>query len=394
MAYTTLKKGSTGNEVKDMQNKLIEAGYGSYLGRTGADGIFGDNTQNAVLRYQQDNGLDSSGVAGEMTLTKLYGTQTADPVEVPSFTYGKENQYQELLDRVTNQAEFQYNPTEDTALQAARKRYLQEGDRVTEDTLAKAAAGTGGRISSAAVTAAKQAGDYYASMLPEVEQQYQDAAYNRYLQALSQDTSALSALSTDRDTEYARYLQQLSIQNQKRENLIALITGTGYDATDQDIAEAGMTRAQADALKNQYAGSKTKSYYGSDRYDNGGLKSAQIKELQAWLGVDADGLYGPNSQAAAKNKTGFSNLADAWAYYQKHKDDQSNSFDGVADKITAKIKSSGMSKEDIRDTILSVVYAGDYKPKYGTPGKDLEEFGKMFGISAASIGRPGYGSNY
>ena len=47
-------------------------------------------------------------------------------------------------------------------------------------------------------------------------------------------------------------------------------------------------------------------------YDNGGLTAAQIKELQRYYGVSADGLWGPLSSKAAGGKS----AKDAWAAYQ------------------------------------------------------------------------------
>ena len=44
-------KGKTGETVKYIQNKLINKGY--FLGRTGADGIFGFQTEKAVRQFLQ-----------------------------------------------------------------------------------------------------------------------------------------------------------------------------------------------------------------------------------------------------------------------------------------------------------------------------------------------------
>ena len=68
---TNLRNGSTGAEVKKLQQDLIDAGYD--VGRTGADGFFGSNTMAAVKKYQQDNGLPVTGVADVKTQVKLLG---------------------------------------------------------------------------------------------------------------------------------------------------------------------------------------------------------------------------------------------------------------------------------------------------------------------------------
>lgn len=55
------KKGSRGNEVKQIQQAL---GLKS-------DGIFGSKTENAVKKYQKENGLYPDGIVGEKTLKAL-----------------------------------------------------------------------------------------------------------------------------------------------------------------------------------------------------------------------------------------------------------------------------------------------------------------------------------
>ena len=67
---STLKNGSTGSEVKKLQQRLIELGYlkGS------ADGDFGDATETAVKNFQANNGLTVDGKAGSATLAKVYSS--------------------------------------------------------------------------------------------------------------------------------------------------------------------------------------------------------------------------------------------------------------------------------------------------------------------------------
>lgn len=50
-------------------------------------------------------------------------------------------------------------------------------------------------------------------------------------------------------------------------------------------------------------------------YDNGSLTTAQVKELQRWYGVTADGQWGAGSKKAAGGRT----ADEAWAYYQNNK---------------------------------------------------------------------------
>lgn len=67
--YTTLRPGKTYSEdVKKMQAALISLGF---LGGS-PDGIFGNNTENAVRKFQRKYRLGVDGLAGDATLTKLY----------------------------------------------------------------------------------------------------------------------------------------------------------------------------------------------------------------------------------------------------------------------------------------------------------------------------------
>ena len=63
---STLKKGSKGEEVKKLQKRLNELGYGLTV-----DGDFGQKTENAVKDFQGNNGLSVDGVVGEKTWKKL-----------------------------------------------------------------------------------------------------------------------------------------------------------------------------------------------------------------------------------------------------------------------------------------------------------------------------------
>lgn len=67
--YAKLQLNDKGNNVKKLQNALIELGY---LPEGSADGAYGYQTYNAVKAFQKANGLSADGVAGPATLTNLY----------------------------------------------------------------------------------------------------------------------------------------------------------------------------------------------------------------------------------------------------------------------------------------------------------------------------------
>ena len=51
-------------------------------------------------------------------------------------------------------------------------------------------------------------------------------------------------------------------------------------------------------------------------YDDGGIKTDEIKNMQRLLGVDDDGKWGPKSQAAAKAQWGVSSPEEAYLYWR------------------------------------------------------------------------------
>jgi len=76
VTYHTLRKGDQGPDVVTLQEALAELGYLNGA----ADGNFGTGTQTAVKKFQEDNGLDSDGIAGKMTLEMLFSKATVTPI--------------------------------------------------------------------------------------------------------------------------------------------------------------------------------------------------------------------------------------------------------------------------------------------------------------------------
>ncbi len=62
-----LKKGNTGSLVQMLQLALLRSGY--YNGNL--DGIFGENTENALKSFQSAEGLEADGILGDITWQNL-----------------------------------------------------------------------------------------------------------------------------------------------------------------------------------------------------------------------------------------------------------------------------------------------------------------------------------
>ena len=67
LTYPTLRRGSKGDKVKYLQYKLLSKLYNPGE----IDGVFGSKVDNAVRRFQNDNGLVVDGIVGKNTWNKL-----------------------------------------------------------------------------------------------------------------------------------------------------------------------------------------------------------------------------------------------------------------------------------------------------------------------------------
>lgn len=137
--------------------------------------------------------------------------------EAPSYDSRYDPQIQETIAGILGRGEFTYDPKTDPVYSAYQKQYAREGQRATANAMGEAAAMTGGMPSSWAMTAASQAGDYYgAQMADKIPELYRDA-YNRYLQEYQMKLSDLNALRGLESDDYAKYRDQLSQYNTDRQ---------------------------------------------------------------------------------------------------------------------------------------------------------------------------------
>lgn len=333
---TMLYNGASGEEVKKLQKALMDKGYD--LGSYGADGIFGAKTESAVRQYQKDAGLQVDGIAGEKTLGSLYAASATSQTQVPTATEktpgaspmpdmpAYQPSYEGLLntlqEKLTETQDFSYRLEDDPLYHQYRKAYMKDGALAAKDAAARAAAATGGYGNSYAQTVSQQTLQGYLDKLyaltPELAQtaydrqqaeqegllqQYklvqsaQEAEYERYQDALKQYLNA-------QETAYDRQQDQLKTL----QNLIK----AGYEATDGELEAVGLTRQQANALLPKASTKSSSSSSSSSGYDNGSYTEEEIKKLQTFLGVTADGKFGVKSKAAMKEK-GYSTLEKAMA---------------------------------------------------------------------------------
>lgn len=87
-----------GDVIVDMQLRLQKAGYL----KGGIDGVYGQDTENAVRAYQKDHGFPVSGVIDEMTYNSLKGKSSQESAQArsnrPSRLYGIGDSGDRVLD--------------------------------------------------------------------------------------------------------------------------------------------------------------------------------------------------------------------------------------------------------------------------------------------------------
>lgn len=87
-------------------------------------------------------------------------------------------------------------------------------------------------------------------------------------------------------------------------------SGLGSGAALGGVGGSGVTERDAESTPSQVTAGTVPTAGGG--YNNGGLSAEQIRELQAYYGADADGMWGGNSMAAA----GGLSAREAWSAYQ------------------------------------------------------------------------------
>lgn len=134
----------------------------------------------------------------------------------PTWTSKYQEQIDALTQEILNRPDFSYDPESDPRYQAFRKEYQREGQRATADTLGQMAAMTGGMPSTAAATAAQQAGDYYAAQMADRIPELYQLAYDMYRAEGDELRANLDMLDALESGDYNRYLNLLNQYNTDR----------------------------------------------------------------------------------------------------------------------------------------------------------------------------------
>lgn len=115
----TLKKGSKGDNVKALQNALNSLGYGNLA----VDGVMGNQTVNALKKFQQDSGLSADGV---------FGSKTQSALSAKGFASGSSCIPRNMIGRINESGSELYIPPQQNILAP-----LSRGSGIVPHTLAQ-----------------------------------------------------------------------------------------------------------------------------------------------------------------------------------------------------------------------------------------------------------------
>ena len=253
-----LSYGSQGSDVTELQKLLNNHGYS-----LDEDGIFGENTKNAVTDFQQKKGLTVDGIVGTNTWGTLNGTYTpntntgatSNTTPATSTTTAdtgfKYDAYQEsdtvkhaqallqqqtankpgaynsqwqgqldnVIGQILNRDKFSYDLNADALYQQYANQYVTQGRLAMMDTMGQAAAMTGGYGNSYAQSVGQQA---YQGHLQQLNDKIPDL-YQLALQKYQMEGDALydqyAMLGAQEEQDYGRHRDEVSDWGAEMERL-------------------------------------------------------------------------------------------------------------------------------------------------------------------------------
>ena len=251
-----LSYGSQGSDVTELQKLLNNHGY-----NLDEDGIFGDNTKNAVTDFQQKKGLTVDGIVGTNTWGTLNGTYTPNQntstttssttgtTEDTGFKYdayqesdlvkqaqamlqqqmaNKPGEYtspwqaqlNEAINKILNREKFSYDLNGDALYQQYKDQFTTQGKMAMMDTMGQAAAMTGGYGNSYAQGVGQQAYQGYLQQLNDKFPELYQLALNQYQMEGDELYDQYAMLGAQEEQDYGRHRDKVSDYNTELDRLL------------------------------------------------------------------------------------------------------------------------------------------------------------------------------
>lgn len=305
----------------------------------------GDYT--SAARYEKQRNAKIKGEGLDYETSDYYSKYlpenryTYDPSKNDAYQRAND-QATEIYDKIMNRGEFSYDVNKDKLYQQYRDLYAQMGRGAMEDTMGQAAALTGGYGSTYSQNAGQQAYNAYLQKLNEVVPELYDAAYNRYNQEgqnlmnlytmarnnadsayerdYNQWYNRLQLERSDEDTTYNRQqteeqkkLTQEETDYERKQNawsrLSSLITTTGYQPSNEELAAAGMSANEAAYLRQYYQQQKAAASNKSGGSGGGSRRSRSRSGGSPTRATQTDTEVRKNSAAASRLTGGAEDIS-------------------------------------------------------------------------------------
>ena len=305
----------------------------------------GDYT--SAARYEKQRNAKIKGEGLDYEASDYYSKYlpenryTYDPSKNDAYQRAND-QATEIYDKIMNRGEFSYDVNKDKLYQQYRDLYAQMGRGAMEDTMGQAAALTGGYGSTYSQNAGQQAYNAYLQKLNEVVPELYNAAYNRYNQEgqnlmnlytmarnnadsayerdYNQWYNRLQLERSDEDTTYNRQqteenrrLTQEETDYERKQNawsrLSSLITTTGYQPSNEELAAAGMSANEAAYLRQYYQQQKAAASNKSGGSGGGSRRSRSRSGSSPTRATQTDTEVRKNSAAASRLTGGAEDIS-------------------------------------------------------------------------------------
>lgn len=361
----------------------------------------GDYTSAAIYEQMRNQKISSPDYKGQQTTTDYYSQYLPEnqpvmelpEIEIPSFqefldqtgydqySEATQQRIQAAVQQAVNSYNSQIEQTNKDSDELARQAYIAKmlGQKNLDQQLS-AAGYAGGMADSQRIQTETNYENNLQSIenqrqlvIAELQQAIRDAQLSGDLQAAqelqaylqSMQSSWLSYVQNQQALQSSNYWNQQQMQSNQQQ-MRTQQSATAYDramdllgmgimpGTDV-LAQAGISTQEAQAIRSTVLGqgaaataaasggtSAARSSGGSGRsgYDNGSLTAAQVRQMQDYYGVTADGMWGSESRTAAQGLS----ADEAWA-----------------------AMNSGITQPELPDynTILKNSSTGAYGPQYG-----------------------------
>ena len=253
-----LSYGSQGSDVTELQKLLNNHGYS-----LDENGIFGENTKNAVTDFQQKKGLTVDGIVGTNTWGTLNGTYTpntntgatSNTTPATSTTTAdtgfKYDAYQEsdtvkqaqallqqqtankpgaynsqwqgqldnVIGQILNRDKFSYDLNADALYQQYANQYATQGRMAMMDTMGQAAAMTGGYGNSYAQSVGQQAYQGHLQQLNDIIPDLYQLALQKYQMEGDALHDQYAMLGAQEEQDYGRHRDEVSDWGAEMERL-------------------------------------------------------------------------------------------------------------------------------------------------------------------------------